>query len=135
MSRLAWLLAVMAALPATAGAQTIAAEQHACDLRPSAARHEGEILVFRGRYSSAGRERARIGIVGCSDRYAVGSMAEGVDKAMDPHVMPGFYPAGQMDALFSARIDLVRPSDAAYQNDDGVRLTILEASDIVPVAD
>lgn len=106
----------------------------ACELRTSARDHAGEVITFRGRYSSDGRERARIDIVDCSHRYGVHSFADGLEKVMDPNALSGFYPARTIDALFTARIELVPPNTLSYQDDDGVRLRLLTATDIEATA-
>ena len=115
--------------------QTLSPAQRACELRPVAVSHAGEILTFRGRYSSDGRERARIDVENCTHRYGVKTFADGVEREMDPNALIGFYPRRTIDAVFRARIDLVPPSTASYQDDDGVRLVILEVNDIMPVPD
>ena len=105
----------------------------ACELRTSARYHVGEVITFRGRYSSDGRERARIDIEECSHRYGVQRFADGLEKVMDQDALIGFYPNRSVEALFTARIELVPPNTLSYQDDDGVRLALLSATDIEAV--
>ena len=110
--------------------RSAALSSQACELRTSARDHVGEVITFRGRYSSDGRERARIDIVDCSYRYGVHGFADGLEKVMDPDQLIGFYPARSIEALFTARIELVPPNTSTYQDDDGVRLTLLTVTDV-----
>ena len=118
-----------------AAQQTPTPEQQLCDLRPTAAAHAGQVFQFRGGYGSDGRERARLDIEGCHDRYGVGGFADGVPELMDPENPSAAYmlPARRITALFTVRIDVVRPNTAQFQGDDGVRLTILAVSEIEPI--
>ncbi|ASE41007.1 hypothetical protein CEP68_16800 [Brevundimonas vesicularis] len=113
--------------------QSATLSSQACELRTSARDHVGEVIAFRGRYSSDGRERARIDIMECSHRYGVHRFADGLEKVMDPDALIGFYPARSVEALFTARIELVPPNTMAYQDDDGVRLALLTATDVEAV--
>lgn len=132
------LIAVLALIGTIAPSQAASSEDlstQACELRGSARQHVGEVITFRARYSSDGRERARVDIENCPHRYGVHRFADGLEKVMDPEALVGFYPRRTIEARFTARIELVPPNTLSYQGDDGVRLTLLTATDIQSVPD
>lgn len=135
MSILVGILMLIESLAPSQAFTEVTLSSQACDLRMSARQHVGEVITFRGRYSSDGRERARIDIVDCPQRYGVHDFADGMEKVMDPDVLMGFYPRRSIEALFTARIDLVPPNTMSYQDDDGVRLALLTVTDIEAVPD
>lgn len=123
------ILVACATTPSQEAALTTSSSQ-ACALRTAARHHAGEVITFRGRYSSDGRERARIDVIDCQHRYSVHRFADGLEKVMDPEALIGFYPRRSIEALFTARIELVPPNTLSYQDDDGVRLALLTATEI-----
>jgi hypothetical protein len=107
----------------------------ACEMRAAARQHVGEVITFKARYTSDGRSRARIDIIGCPHRYGVYDFADGLAKLMDPDVMVGYYPMRSIEARFTARNELVPPNTMTYQDDDGIRLNLLTATEIEAVPD
>lgn len=130
------MIAHILLLALAAPTQSQTPEQQLCDLRATATAHVGEVFEFRARYGSDGRERPRLYIEGCNESYGVGGFADGVPQIMDPDnpSAPYMLPRASIRAQFRVRIVVVPPNTFQFQNDDGVRMTILAVSEVEPIS-
>ncbi len=106
----------------------------ACRIKHEESHHIGETISFRGEYVSDGIERAIVTPAGCDSGFGIGTIAPELVSQMDSHVLPGFYPALKIDAVFTGQLVQGTPNTAQFRLDDGVRLNITAVQDIRPEA-
>ncbi len=116
----------------TSGIVAIMAPGPACQVARDGRPYVGRTISFRGDYTSDRIERARARPPGCDTGFKVGSIASGLDRKMDPHVLPGFYPGRYIQAVFVGELVQGPARGGQFQDDDGVRLNIVEVHDIRP---
>ena len=129
-----WAFTLMAAILVCSGGRASGAEASspgsACGVAIQAAMHVGETVSFKGTYTSDGRERAIVTPLACRTAFRIWGIPDDVGRLLDPHVMPGMYPYGDVEATFTGVIIQVKPSDAQFYRDDGVRLNIVSVNDL-----
>jgi len=104
----------------------------ACRIKHDESHHVGETISFRGEYDSDGIERAIVMPAGCDSGFGVGTIAPALVTQMDSHVLPGFYPARKIDAVFTGQLVQSTPNTAQFRLDDGVRINITAVQGIRP---
>lgn len=101
-----------------------------CRVASEAKKHVGETVRFRGVYLTDGIERAIVTPVGCRQSFAIGAIPDDVAKSLDARALPGLYPRGDVEAVFTGTIVQDAPNGAQFFKDDGARLNVIKVEDV-----